>query len=306
MLRGYVRPEPRFSAAKQRPVLLQAGVGERVIYQEDVRRRGDGFPERDQAISDLRTNSKDILVVSDYHRLATSAEDLKAVRAALRAKGAIVLEARTGRRSDNPEDYADMVDEARDFWAQRGMTKAHAAEIGKKGAVKSPVTKPKTGRMPLSEAQPIWRNPDYDVPQALALINGNPAYQTKYNAAYAYRNLGPRNVGAGRKMKDHGHKVKVRKARERLQLGAVYFLRVDGKGPVKIGFTTDIDHRLGSLATGHSGKIELIALIEGSRSDEKALHRRFKDLRVRGEWFKFQGDLKKYVAGLPPLPDLKY
>lgn len=230
MLRGYIRPEPRFSAEKQRKPLSDVGVNQRAIYEEARRERRDGFPERDSAIRSLRANSNDILVVSDYHRLAVSAEDLRQVRAALKAKGVVVLEARTGRRSDNPDDVQDMYDEARDFWAQRGVTKEFMSNLGKRGAAKSPVTKPKTGRMPLHEAQEIWRNPDYNHAQALAVINADDRYETKYNSAYAYRNLGPRGVIAGRKTKDHAEKVRSRRTRDKLSAGAVYFLRVDGKG----------------------------------------------------------------------------
>jgi hypothetical protein len=64
-----------------------------------------------------------------------------------------------------------------------------------------------------------------------------------------------------------------------------YFIRAGVSGPIKIGVATNVDHRLASLQTGHYQKLTVIRLIRGNA--ERALHRKFAHLRIRGEWFHF-------------------
>ena len=68
--------------------------------------------------------------------------------------------------------------------------------------------------------------------------------------------------------------------------GWVYVFRSGGPGaPVKVGFSTDPAKRLRYLATGHPYRIDLVALLPGSRGLERALHARLADFRLEGEWF---------------------
>lgn len=71
-------------------------------------------------------------------------------------------------------------------------------------------------------------------------------------------------------------------------MGHVYFVQAVGGGPIKIGFSTDVDQRAASLCTASPVPIRLIGTI-GDKSlmlaDERALHVKFEALRIKGEWF---------------------
>lgn len=64
----------------------------------------------------------------------------------------------------------------------------------------------------------------------------------------------------------------------------IYFLRAGGF--VKIGKASgSASIRVAQLQTGCPYQIEVIATIPGGLELERSLHRRFKSLRARGEWF---------------------
>jgi hypothetical protein len=67
-------------------------------------------------------------------------------------------------------------------------------------------------------------------------------------------------------------------------IGWVYFARSDGL--VKIGFSRHLAGRLANLQTHSVHEVVLLKKVRGTMADEKAWHRRFANLRVRGEWFR--------------------
>lgn len=67
---------------------------------------------------------------------------------------------------------------------------------------------------------------------------------------------------------------------------SVYFIRDGEKACIKIGVSVEPRHRRGSLQTGHPGELVLLGTIPGIRADEQELQYRFRDLRVRGEWYR--------------------
>ncbi len=83
--------------------------------------------------------------------------------------------------------------------------------------------------------------------------------------------------------------------RARLEDGLVYFIKFDGR--IKIGFTTNLPQRMRSIP--HD---EVLALIPGTVSTERALHRKFDSLRANGEWFTAGPQLRSYIDGLPKHP----
>lgn len=87
----------------------------------------------------------------------------------------------------------------------------------------------------------------------------------------------------------------------------VYFLQVGNNGPVKIGCSERATawDRFDSIQTGHYEPLRMLAILEGGRTMEKALHALFRPYRMRGEWFKPDGDFKKVLRFLPPCPGRK-
>lgn len=75
-----------------------------------------------------------------------------------------------------------------------------------------------------------------------------------------------------------------------------YLVGVEGSPLVKIGYSTDPQRRLKSLQTGQP--MELSLLWSRAGDYEGALHIRFAEYRVRGEWFDLTplGDPVKVVA----------
>ncbi|WP_395451143.1 helix-turn-helix domain-containing protein [Aminobacter sp. UC22_36] len=81
--------------------------------------------------------------------------------------------------------------------------------------------------------------------------------------------------------------------------GNVYFAATDGY--VKIGYArrSNLLARLWDIQSMNPHPVVLLAILSGTISDEKALHRRFCRLRVRGEWFHRRGELLEFIASIP-------
>lgn len=63
----------------------------------------------------------------------------------------------------------------------------------------------------------------------------------------------------------------------------VYFVECAGR--IKIGYAKDVKDRLKALSTGSAHNLTLLGAIDGSVHYERAIHKRLKHLRQRGEWF---------------------
>jgi hypothetical protein len=73
----------------------------------------------------------------------------------------------------------------------------------------------------------------------------------------------------------------------------VYFAHHPGKGLIKIGYSKDPRRRIFDLRAKHKERIELIAVMPGSRIIERFLHHKFHKLRMEGEWFSPSPELLK-------------
>jgi hypothetical protein len=74
----------------------------------------------------------------------------------------------------------------------------------------------------------------------------------------------------------------------------IYFIETQGR--VKIGYSNDPQRRFSDLTVGCPTRCVLLAIIEGSMSDEKDLHERFKANRIRGEWFELTPEISDFMA----------
>ena len=70
-------------------------------------------------------------------------------------------------------------------------------------------------------------------------------------------------------------------------IGTVYFIQAGNDGPVKIGFTSDVEKRRVQLQIGCPHPLKVIREVDGDLAVERAFHDRFRSRRIRGEWFQF-------------------
>ena len=67
----------------------------------------------------------------------------------------------------------------------------------------------------------------------------------------------------------------------------VYAIRECDTGNIKLGISRDPEQRLKQMQTGNSSRLELVGYREAKNrfKDERALHFKAADYRIRGEWF---------------------
>lgn len=83
----------------------------------------------------------------------------------------------------------------------------------------------------------------------------------------------------------------------------IYFLHAPEAGRIKIGYSKDCDRRVGDFTVGCPVELNLLTTAEGSQQDEHALHRTFRDLRRRGEWFEASPSLLAFCRILASVPE---
>lgn len=106
------------------------------------------------------------------------------------------------------------------------------------------------------------------------------------------------------------HDARLVEAKVRLDLGAhpaprrvrdaqrfVYFIQCDDA--VKIGIAVNVASRFMGIQVGSLKPLTLLAAVAGGFPEERAVHRRFAHLRVRGEWFSAAPELLTFIADLP-------
>jgi DNA-binding XRE family transcriptional regulator len=82
----------------------------------------------------------------------------------------------------------------------------------------------------------------------------------------------------------------------------VYFVRAGDNGPVKIGWARVPEERIAILQSAHYEPLRVLRILDGERKLEKHLHTEFRDLRIRGEWFKFDERMMGDIGLSLPLP----
>lgn len=81
----------------------------------------------------------------------------------------------------------------------------------------------------------------------------------------------------------------------------IYFIQsVDG-GLIKIGHADNVIQRFKDIQTHSPIKLRILKVIEGGRTLEKELHKRFVELISHGEWFLPDNALLLTVNNLPGL-----
>lgn len=75
----------------------------------------------------------------------------------------------------------------------------------------------------------------------------------------------------------------------------LYFVLCDTTRRIKIGVANNPMSRFRSIQCGSPTELRIVGLIWGPRTNEKKLHRKFREHRVRGEWFDAAPDLIAYI-----------
>jgi len=77
----------------------------------------------------------------------------------------------------------------------------------------------------------------------------------------------------------------------------IYFIQaVDGTGPIKIGSSDKPLCRLSQCSSWSPVPLKIIATVKGGLYHERALHERFAEHRLHGEWFAPAQELHLLIA----------
>ena len=77
--------------------------------------------------------------------------------------------------------------------------------------------------------------------------------------------------------------------------GVVYFVQSGEDGPIKIGWTQDIERRIAELQTANAHPLKLLGEVPGTMRDETAMHARFSHLRMEAEWFRNALEIQTFL-----------
>jgi len=80
--------------------------------------------------------------------------------------------------------------------------------------------------------------------------------------------------------------------------GTIYFARHGDMPFVKIGFTRHMRNRMSTINRECSTVVEVVALLPGTPTEERELHKRFAPYNITGEWFLFVGEVRDLVENL--------
>lgn len=78
-------------------------------------------------------------------------------------------------------------------------------------------------------------------------------------------------------------------------MSTVYFIQQGQDGPIKIGVSKKVKERLRELQVANPFMLRIIFQIRGTIELERALHDRFSQYRLEGEWFKNGLKIRQYI-----------
>jgi hypothetical protein len=201
---------------------------------------------------------------------------------AIKERGGAVLEAETQLRSDVKGQCAQMLMGGYEDVATAGRGVA-------KGRTGRPARE--FSKEQLEAMQRIWFSRRYRTRnEAVVALQ---ALGIRASSAWLYQKFGPPDRKAESPL-DVVQLIPPSSPSPRKRTSLVYFIRDGGK--VKIGHSVKPSVRMAALET-HS-KLELLAACHGGRIREQALHKRFKEYRIKGEWFDLSPPIIKYIASL--------
>lgn len=75
----------------------------------------------------------------------------------------------------------------------------------------------------------------------------------------------------------------------------VYYVLDPASAAIKIGLSQNPQRNFHNLQRGNATELEMIGWHKGDTSIETAIHRQFKDDKIRGEWFKDSKELRAFI-----------
>lgn len=78
----------------------------------------------------------------------------------------------------------------------------------------------------------------------------------------------------------------------------IYFVQLSTVGPIKIGYTQNLERRLEYFKTYSPYAINVLAAASGNKDVEMALHRKFALFRTSGEWFQDVPVIRDEIAAV--------
>jgi hypothetical protein len=278
--RNYINPQPRgkFTAAWQLAFLPD---GEN--YLEDK-----GGKVIDTLTRSVRTGTivrvRRLFCLGPWNGTPRKRREIVAKRVdAIKARGGIVLEAETQRRSDVRGNMAQMLMGAYEDIARGGR----AISRNRTGRPAQEFTADQQNAM-----KQIWFSRRYKTrKEATAAIH---SLGIKVSTALLYRIFGLPDREAANATEVINLIPDPPKGSKRKRVAYVYFIKDGDK--VKIGHSVHPTVRMKNLTT-HS-KLELLGILAGGRKRELALHDKFDKYRIEGtrEWFKLVPEIIKYIA----------
>lgn len=77
--------------------------------------------------------------------------------------------------------------------------------------------------------------------------------------------------------------------------GSVYFIQRGLHGPIKIGWSQDVERRITELQVANAEKLYVIGAIPGTMLEERETHQRFSHLRMEAEWFRSSEEIFAFL-----------
>lgn len=78
----------------------------------------------------------------------------------------------------------------------------------------------------------------------------------------------------------------------------LYFVAVKGGDVVKIGMAVDVPNRMRDLQVANHKELELLVAVEVPLHIERWLHGKLSEYRIRGEWFRLEGEVRSVVDAI--------
>lgn len=78
----------------------------------------------------------------------------------------------------------------------------------------------------------------------------------------------------------------------------IYFIQQGKTGPIKIGYSNNVNERIKSLQSASPEKLVLLGYINGTRKQEQLIHRFFHKYQMEGEWFTPAPRVLNYIFSL--------